>query len=309
MSIVRAPREQDRWTRVKNETIEDPRLSFKALGLLVYILSKPDHWRVSREHLASTHTDGQSAVGSALQELRAAGYLVVEKIRGDDGRMSGTRSVIYDTPQVEASPTPPETEGRENERWETERRVSARVVSTEVARPEEATTERDASSPSDAAASPAQLSLVAEDSGPTAAEIAEQRFEEHFWPVYPRRHGRRANKAQALATWRRLSVADQRAAVRGVKVYARFCELTDTYAKDPDRWLRDRKWEEQDPAAVPTSGPPVVSSAPALGLPNGGKVTMSPEAVAAMWQQVDSGLDGTEQPAGTRGPLRSPGHR
>jgi hypothetical protein len=33
-----------RFTRIDNTAIEDPRLSFRALGVLTYVLSKPDDW-------------------------------------------------------------------------------------------------------------------------------------------------------------------------------------------------------------------------------------------------------------------------
>ncbi len=50
--IRRAPRPLTNWTMIRNEVIADPELSFKATGVLIYILSKPDHWHTSTAHLA-----------------------------------------------------------------------------------------------------------------------------------------------------------------------------------------------------------------------------------------------------------------
>ena len=40
-----------RFTVVPNEPVNDERLSFEALGLLTYLLSRPDHWTVNLEQL------------------------------------------------------------------------------------------------------------------------------------------------------------------------------------------------------------------------------------------------------------------
>src|SRR5690606_4941332 len=77
---------------------EDSGLSFKALGLLVYLLSKPDHWTVSREHLATTHTDGVDSIRSGLRELRSAGYVTDEIERDDSGRIAERSLVVHDFP-------------------------------------------------------------------------------------------------------------------------------------------------------------------------------------------------------------------
>lgn len=90
----------------------------------------------------------------------------------------------------------------------------------------------------------------------SAAEESAQRFEEHFWPAYPRRHGRRVGKSKALAQWKKLRVTDQRKALRGAKHYAAYCESTGSWPKDAERFLRDRLWTEwHDPPTAPPPNP------------------------------------------------------
>ena len=50
--IHRQPRITTNFTVVPNQILNDGRISFRAKGLLVYILSKPDHWRTTTSHLA-----------------------------------------------------------------------------------------------------------------------------------------------------------------------------------------------------------------------------------------------------------------
>lgn len=108
-------------------------------------------------------------------------------------------------------------------------------------------------------------------------EVAAQRFEEHFWPAWPRRNGRRNGKAAALARWKKLALSDQRAALRGAKAYAAHCLRADEFPMDASRWLNERLWTEWDPTSTTNEPPdPTRGIGPAAGLPNGGRLTAVP---------------------------------
>src|SRR6187200_3176088 len=90
------------YTILTRATLDDTRLSWKARGLLSYLLSKPDHWQVSIRHLtAQSKRDGRSAVQSALQELQRYGYAKLRTIRGPGGRVMGKRWDIFEVPEPE----------------------------------------------------------------------------------------------------------------------------------------------------------------------------------------------------------------
>jgi hypothetical protein len=104
MTIVRAPRE-DRYTILDRSTVNDDRLSFRALGLLTYILDKPDDWRITGAELARGESrEGRDAVLTALRELETAGYLRRERIRKPDGTFN-TISTVYSQPVDVATDT------------------------------------------------------------------------------------------------------------------------------------------------------------------------------------------------------------
>lgn len=86
---------------------------------------------------------------------------------------------------------------------------------------------------------------------PSADAVATERFEEHFWPTYPKRNGKRLGKARSLTEWKRLTVPEQRAAVLAARNYAAACTAGLTMAKDPERWLRQRCWPEWEEPATP----------------------------------------------------------
>lgn len=109
MTIRRAPRPESNFTQTRNDVIDDPRLSLRALGLLIKILRQPDHWGTTREELATRCKEGVATVRTALKELRLAGYIVLIKNQDERGRWQ-SESMVYDTPQE--TPVPTITEGR-----------------------------------------------------------------------------------------------------------------------------------------------------------------------------------------------------
>ena len=91
------------WTTIPNALIEDRSISWRARGILVYLLSRPDGWVTDSERLAEqaglpgdarqTAAEGRDAVRRALNELAAAQYLHRVKRqtqKGDSERRAGT---------------------------------------------------------------------------------------------------------------------------------------------------------------------------------------------------------------------------
>lgn len=78
MPIVRVEKNSD-FTVISNFYLRDKGISLKAKGLLSIILSLPDEWEYSVAGLASICSENETAVKSALSELKKNGYLVVTK--------------------------------------------------------------------------------------------------------------------------------------------------------------------------------------------------------------------------------------
>jgi len=81
--------------------LDDERLSFKAKGILAYLLSKPDNWKVIVKDLINHSADGKTAIYSGLRELKKYGYYKKEPVRDEFGqRIAYWESVIYESPAV-----------------------------------------------------------------------------------------------------------------------------------------------------------------------------------------------------------------
>ena len=98
MAIIRQKR-KDRFLVVDNKIIEDKRLSFKARGLLIYMLSKPDDWKFwTSELVKRSAKDGISSIRTALKELETAGYLTRKRERSSKGTFTSQDWILTDKP-------------------------------------------------------------------------------------------------------------------------------------------------------------------------------------------------------------------
>jgi hypothetical protein len=97
------------FTTLPNDLIRDSRISWGALGLLVYILSLPDDFRLRLCHLAKQKSCGRDATRARAKELENAGYLLITRERGTHGRFSNTLWEVSDTPTL-PTPTPPRSD-------------------------------------------------------------------------------------------------------------------------------------------------------------------------------------------------------
>jgi hypothetical protein len=102
------------FTQVPNETIRDPRLSFKAVGVLVHILSLKNGSQISAQILSEAHRDGRAAILTALRELTAAGYYRASRERTEAGTFCMVVTVSA-TPQPEADSPESDKPASENQ--------------------------------------------------------------------------------------------------------------------------------------------------------------------------------------------------
>jgi uncharacterized phage protein (TIGR02220 family) len=91
--IIRTARTRG-FTVVANSLIEDASLGWDAMGLLVYLLSKPDHWKIMPETLANKRNAGKGKIYSLLKQLREAGYVTFRKYASGH-----TDWLVFDTKQ------------------------------------------------------------------------------------------------------------------------------------------------------------------------------------------------------------------
>lgn len=96
MTIVRGAGEGDKVVTILRTAAQDARLSFRARGVLVAVMSRPKDWRTDYRRLAGEGREGERAVLGALAELEQFGYLRRERVH--NGRHIVTAWEISDRP-------------------------------------------------------------------------------------------------------------------------------------------------------------------------------------------------------------------
>ena len=121
-TAYRVHRRDTGYVHLWNDTVnDDQQLSYLALGLLTYMLSRPEGWAFHYKRLSRgpeselvevtagpfagqrrrrrAAREGREAVGRGLRELAAAGYYRTRRVHGPGGRIVMVTEVT-DTPGV-----------------------------------------------------------------------------------------------------------------------------------------------------------------------------------------------------------------
>lgn len=87
------------YTVMSNFHLRDKNLSFKAKGMLSFMLSLPEDWDYSLSGLCSVSKEGIRAIRSIIQELEENKYLEIKKFKDEKGLFEYEYS-IYEYPYV-----------------------------------------------------------------------------------------------------------------------------------------------------------------------------------------------------------------
>ena len=105
---IRRTKRTGNFTTVRNEYLQDVNLSWKAKGLITYIMSLPPDWQLNLSDLKKRSKDGRDATAAGLRELITNGYCQRYKIRSDGGTFVGCDCEVSDIKEFE--PEQPQTE-------------------------------------------------------------------------------------------------------------------------------------------------------------------------------------------------------
>jgi hypothetical protein len=98
VTIIRQAHHRRQFVSISNSLAQNNSLSLKARGLMLYLLSLPEDWKVHVNHLAKIMVEGKSAILSALIELKGAGYIWHQKL----GFKEGWTYWVFEVPCTDA---------------------------------------------------------------------------------------------------------------------------------------------------------------------------------------------------------------
>jgi hypothetical protein len=102
MAIIRGQRPTEKFYILRNDIADDSRLSLSAMGLLVYLLSRPSDWFVCESQLRKKWRVGRDKLRNLLTELVNAGYAQKQQARNlSTGKFDRNDWVISESPFTE----------------------------------------------------------------------------------------------------------------------------------------------------------------------------------------------------------------
>ena len=133
MSVFKIEKTKD-YTVMSNYHLRDRKLSYKAKGLLSFMLSLPEDWDYSLAGLCAISKESRDGIRSILKELQEHHYVEIEKVRGDKGYFE-YNYLIYEVPhfiEVETQLTNPDMENPhlDNPNVETTTQINTNIINT-----------------------------------------------------------------------------------------------------------------------------------------------------------------------------------
>ncbi len=100
MTILKIKKRTNPYLQIDKTGIEDENLSWRARGMLAYLIGRPPNWEISVNQLTkASDSDGRRAVQSTLKELEQANYLIRYPYHNPEtGLMDGWKSIVFETP-------------------------------------------------------------------------------------------------------------------------------------------------------------------------------------------------------------------
>lgn len=268
-------RKKREFVQVDNAVVQNGALSYRARGVLAYVMSLPDEAAMDSVSIASAcSAEGRDAVRGAIKELEHAGHYWRRKVRIDGGR------VVTDIAYTEESICP----------WDDDGITPIRLVpplhdqaprpspEPEIPSPADDSTGAWDSVPGPAPGNPSPVEAPpAPDNpapgNPDAGESGVKRKDEskhgcknedltlfaafgldeppadttppkggrvdfeEIWQRWPARNGRRVGKAAAVRSWHGMTATEQAKALDALPRYKRWLEASGTDPRDLHRWL------------------------------------------------------------------------
>lgn len=93
-------KKQENFTVLDNSIMQNNKLSWKAKGILTYLLSLPTDWDIHLKEIKEHATDGITSLRSGIKELREKEYIKYMKYKDDEGKFNHVYEV-YEYPKLE----------------------------------------------------------------------------------------------------------------------------------------------------------------------------------------------------------------
>ena len=217
------------YTTIHNEFLKRKDLSWKAKGIMTYLLSLPDDWVVNLDEIKRNATDGESSFRSGWKELASAGYVSRQPVRDEK-----TKKIDYWETVIKESISKDKSHNVENHNVGIHQVGNHKVDNRELLSTKELSTNKPITN--------IQKEHQPSDDGQSTSE----RFEV-LWKEYPKKQG----KKKALTYYKRAiknGVTDE-VIMQGIEDYKKYLDSEKNKGwlnpMDGSRWFNEERWNDE----------------------------------------------------------------
>lgn len=100
MTFYRTVKKNNPFVQIDKGIVNDPDISAKAKGIMLYLLSKPEGWKIYEVDIVNNMKDGKSSISAGIKELIEAGYIKRERLRCEEtGLFKGYSYTVFEVKQ------------------------------------------------------------------------------------------------------------------------------------------------------------------------------------------------------------------
>lgn len=270
MAVMRIIKNNN-FSIVSNSIIRDTRLSLKARGLLILMLSLPDCWQFSIKGLATLSGEGNDSIRGGIKELEEVGYLSRKRKHLPNGRLGEMEYTLYeqaqpkeeqpasDLPTLENPTQEKPIQGKPIQGKPTQANptlLSTNIINTDYIK----NRERENKEPKEEQKLLSRLNVQAL---PLETAQLQNEYFKRFWLMYPRK----AKQFQAQLAWNALPVDVElyERILQAVEKYSKTKQWADkTYVPYPENFIDGKRWEDDIPTDAPKKKNDVAAAAEAV---------------------------------------------
>ncbi len=86
------------FSMVPNATVNSKKLTLEELGLLTYLISKPDNWIIRPKDIQNNFGIGRDKAYKLINSLIEKRFIIRDEIRDENGKFKSVQFTIYDQP-------------------------------------------------------------------------------------------------------------------------------------------------------------------------------------------------------------------
>ena len=106
MTFFRTVKRENPFVQIDKDLVNDPTISAKAKGIMLYLLSKPEGWKVYQSDIVNHMSDGKTSISNGIKELLEAGYIERNRAHNEDGTFAGYEYTVYERKDLKSADKP-----------------------------------------------------------------------------------------------------------------------------------------------------------------------------------------------------------